>query len=104
MASYRIVCTEQVPAHPHPYGKIVAVGTNAEGGAHATERLSVADVVGRMNDGHSFYTRGLQSDKIAAVVKYWCSACGGEWHIKSAPDAVKDNNLDELRVCAWKAA
>ncbi len=105
MAQYRVVCTEQVSAQAHPVqGKIVAVGTNATGGGTATARWRVPEVVAALDVGDYFYTYGEQSGKVARVIKYWCSTCGGEWHIKSAPDAVLDKNLDSLRACAWKAA
>lgn len=105
MASYRVVCAEQVPSRAHPLnGKIVAVGSNDSGGGQATGRWTVPEVVSALDAGHVFYTYGEQSRETARVIKYWCTACGGEWHIKSSPDAVPDNNLDSLRLCAWKAA
>lgn len=105
MANYRVVCTEQVPAYAHPRdGKIVAVGTNSTGASTADGRWTVPQVVGALDVGHAFYTYGERSKKTARVMKYWCTACGGEWHIKSTPDAVEENNLDSLRTCSWKAA
>lgn len=105
MATYRVVCTEQVASRMHPAdGKIVAVGTSDSGGPTANHRRTVPQVVAAIDAGHLFYTIGEQSRETAQVIKYWCNLCGGEWHIKSAPDAVLDNNLDSLRACAWKAA
>ncbi len=105
MAKLRVVCTEQVPQRRHAdEARIVAVGTNEQGGAVATNRWSVPVVVAAIDSGHEFYTYGEQSRKVARVVKYWCSLCGGTWHIKSTPDATTDNNLDSLRFCSWKAA
>ncbi len=104
MADYRIVCTEQVPAGAHPTtGKIVAVGTSSTGSATAEQRWTVDEVVGALDAGHHFYVYGLESQEAALVIKYWCRPCG-VWHIRSAPDAVLDNNLDSLRFCSWKAA
>lgn len=103
MASYRIVCTEQVPAYAHPkQAKIVAVGTGNDPG-RATRRWTVREVVAGIDRGHTFYTKGEKSGRIAYVEKYWCTRCR-EWHIRSSPDAVYDNNLDSLRYCQWKAA
>lgn len=103
MASYRIVCTEQIPFSYHPsQAKIVAVGTGDDP-YKAAERFTVEEVVSLMDQGHFFYTKGLTSGKIAYVEKYWCSTCQ-EWHIRTEADAVTDNNLDSLRYCNWKAA
>ena len=53
-----------------------------------------------MGNGHTFYTVGVQSGQVAAVQKYHCSHCWRTF-IRSAPDAVQDNNLDNLRRCSW---
>lgn len=98
MARYRIVCTVQVPADAHPRNaKIVAVGTGTDAD-RAARRWEVKEVVAAMDAGDSFYTKGDRSGRVAEVEKYWCAVCG-EWHIRSAPDAVLDNNLDSLRTC-----
>ena len=104
MATYRVVCTEREAANAHPYvGRILAIGANDEGGTGATSRWLVREVVTALDAGHVFYTHGEQSGKTARVVKYWCTPCA-QWHIRSTPDAVRDDNLDDLRACAWKAA
>src|SRR5687767_14646098 len=98
MAQYRIVRTEQEPAgHPPQYARIVAVGIGDDPQA-ASDRWTVEEVVAAMDLGHVFYTQGEQSGQIAVVDKYWCSQCM-RYHIRSAPDAVWDNNLDSLRYC-----
>lgn len=102
MASYRIVCTEQVPADNHPRNaKIVAVGTGTDPDK-ADQRWTVSKVVASMDRGDTFYTKGKVSGKVAKVEKYWCHACGA-WHIRSSADAVIDNNLDSLRACRWQS-
>ena len=101
MAQHRIVCTEQVPyGHSPASARIVAVGTGTDT-SRATERLTVEDVVAAMDRGDIFYTVGVTSRKVALVEQYWCSQCF-RYHLRSAPDAVTDNNLDSLRYCAWQ--
>lgn len=100
MASYRIVCTDQIPAANHPRNaKIVAVGIGTDPD-RANQRWTVYEVIAAMDRGHSFYTKGRTSGRVATVVKYWCSSCNA-WHIRSSADAVIDNNLDSLRACRW---
>lgn len=101
MANYRIVCTEQQPyGNPPTHAHIVAVGTG-EDSSSASHRWTLREVLEAMDRGDVFFTRGERSGRVALVVKYLCSRCLG-YHIKSAPDAVADNNLDSLRYCAWK--
>ena len=101
---HRIVCTMQEPNPYCPYrSRIVAVGVS-DGESHATRpELSVEEVVHLMRQGVLFYTKGEKSGKTAMVNYYHCSKCN-QYHIRSAADAVKDNNLDELRVCVWSSA
>ena len=97
---YRIVCTEQEPInYPTTHAHIVAVGTGTNPD-QAETRWTLSEVLAAMDRGESFYTQGVQSGKVATVVKYQCSRCQGT-HIRSAPDAVYDNNLDSLRRCRW---
>lgn len=101
MAYYRIVCTEQQPyGNPPSHAHIVAVGTG-ESTSAASHRWTLKEVLDAMDRGDVFFTRGEQSGQVALVQKYLCSRCLG-YHIKSAPDAVTDNNLDSLRYCGWK--
>lgn len=101
MAYYRIVCTEQKP-YPNPptHAHIVAVGTGDDP-YRASRRWTLTEVLDAMDLGDVFFTRGEQSGQVALVVKYLCVHCFG-YHIKSAADAVTDNNLDSLRYCAWE--
>ena len=43
-----------------------------------------------------FYTQGTTSGKVALVQNYACTRCG-RVYIRSAADAVTDNDLDSLR-------
>ena len=68
-----------------------AVGTAAQWTLNAVlAAMDLADI---------FYTRGTTSDKVALVQKYACSQCG-RVYIRSAADAMTDNDLDSLRRCS----
>ena len=103
MADYRIVCTEQEPAGAPPkHAHIVAVGVGNDPN-RAAQRLTTEQVIAMMDRGDRFFTKGDRSGRIAFVVKVYCTQCG-RTIIKSAPDAVLDNNLDSLRYCHFQAA
>lgn len=96
---YKIVCTEQVPyGHPPSSARIVAVGVGND--PRSAVRWLVQEVVAAMDRGATFYTVGERSGKVALVEKYWCGQCS-RYHIRSAADAVYDNNLDSLQYCSW---
>ena len=98
MAEYRIVCTMQVPSQvPNDRAHIVAVGTGASASNydHYWKLQEVLDAMGR---GDTFYTFGVSSQKRASVSSYTCPFCS-QRHIRSGPDAVTDNNLDNLPRC-----
>jgi len=98
MASYRIVCTTQAPASAPPsHQHIVEVGTGTDPDK-ADRRWTLDQVLAAMDAGDTFYTQGNTSGKRASVEKYLCSSCR-RTYIRSSPDAVADNNLDNLRRC-----
>ena len=98
MSSYRIVCTEQEPeSQPATHAHIVAVGTGNDPDRYSN-RWTLAEVLKAMTDGDTFYTTGTSSGKTAQVEKVPCKVCG-RTIIRSAADAVTDNNLDSLRRC-----
>lgn len=100
MVNYRIVCTEQQPFYqPTTHAHIVAVGTG-NNPAQADERWTLDQVLGAMDRGHTFYTKGVYSGKVAGVHKYVCRLCR-RTYIRSNADVVRDNNLDSLRKCIW---
>lgn len=100
---YRIVCTEQEPVWNDPHhAHIVAVGVGTEPSA-ANARWTVGEVLAAMKRGDTFYTKGIYSGRVAEVHPYQCQRCSRP-SIRSAADAVSDNNLDNLRTCSWKAA
>jgi hypothetical protein len=100
MGQYRIVCTEQEPADQHPTDAhivAVGVGTNPD---QASERLTLERVLALIDAGNTFYTKGKATGKVALVQKVACMKCR-RYIIRSAPDAVWDNNLDSLRSCSF---
>lgn len=100
MTTYRIVCTDQQPASmPPQHAHIVAVGVGDDPN-RATARFTLQDVIQKIDAGDQFYTQGTLSGKVAKVEKYRCGRCN-QTHIRSTPDAVQDNNLDNLRSCKW---
>jgi hypothetical protein len=101
MTAYRIVCTIQVPATAAPtHQHIVEVGTGSDPNK-ADTRWTLAQVISAMDRGDTFYTLGVSSGKRAGITKFTCSWCT-RIHIRSTPDAVPDNNLDNLRRCNWQ--
>lgn len=99
MARYRIVCTIQQPSQlPNDRAHIVAVGTGSSASNYDKYWL-LSEVLEAMENNDEFYTVGEQSGKTASVDKYTCPWCT-QTHIRSSPDAVKDNNLDSLPRCS----
>jgi hypothetical protein len=100
MADYRIICTRQEPASlPNDRAHIVAVGTTVTNDASRYSRFwQLNEVLAAIDVGHTFHTLGLTSGKRAEVRKYNCPFCT-RTHIRSNPDAVTDNNLDNLPTC-----
>ena len=96
---YRIVCTDQQPFYqPTTHAHIVAVGTGTDPTRY-DRRWSLDEVLVAMSRGDTFYTKGVQSGKEANVEKYECSLFRRTF-IRSTPDAVQDNNLDNLPRCS----
>jgi hypothetical protein len=98
MATYRIVCVETRYAHRH----ITHVGTGTDP-AHANRDWTVAQVRSAIRDGDRFYTQSPSTNRTADVEPYNVVVNGETiYTIRSSPDAIHDNNLDNLRVCSWK--
>lgn len=98
MARYRIICTRQAPAASAPsHQHIVAVGTGVEP-SHYTRLWTLDEVLDAMHRGDAFHTQGEQSGRVASVEPFHCTSCR-RTYIRSGPDAVPDNNLDNLPRC-----
>jgi hypothetical protein len=85
--SYRVSCVEKDE-------RIVAVGTGGSDGV-ANRRWTVAEVRRALGEGDRFYTVSPSTGNEADVEPF-------EDAIRTDPDQVTDNNLDDLRLCRWK--
>lgn len=95
MATYRIVCVNT--EHPHRHITHVGLGTTT---ASYERRLTVAEVRSLIREGHRFYTQSPSTGKAADVRPDDCRINGCTVKtIRSAADAIPDNNLDNLSVC-----
>jgi Protein of unknown function (DUF3892) len=99
-APRRIVCVET--EHPHRHIMAVGIGDSA---AKANYRMTVTEVREAIKDGNVFYTVGSSSGEVALVGLDTCHfpTCTVPT-IRTDPDDAKDDNLDNMRVCQWKAA
>ena len=98
MSNYRIICTTQEPlGAPNHDAHIVSVGTG-QTSAQYDRKWTVAEAYAAIDRGDRFFTHGERSGKSAWVNKWTCTACSRAT-LRSAPDAVQDNNLDNLPNC-----
>jgi hypothetical protein len=98
MATYGIVCTVKEPSgHPNPKEHIVTVGVGED--VRTAAQWTLDAVLAAMDLADIFYTQGTTRDRVALVQKYLCAQCG-RVYIRSAADAVTDNDLDSLRRCS----
>lgn len=102
MAEYRIVCTDQVPWNlPTSHAHIVAVGVGPDPAA-ADAKHTKEEVIAAIGAGHRYYTVSPSTQRRAYVEVVQCGYRCGQPIIRSIPDQVVDNNLDNLRRCSWK--
>jgi hypothetical protein len=95
MAGYRIVCVRT----EHPHRHVVAVGTGDEPGV-ADWRWPLDEVRRALAAGDSFYTVSPTTGRCAGVRIDRCKAAGcAARTIRSAQDAVEDNQLESLPPC-----
>jgi hypothetical protein len=91
MAEYQIVCVDRVEGHGH----ITHVGIQGLPGV-----WTVAQVRGCISRGNSFYTVSPSTRAVAGVEPYDLVQLAQTIEtIRSAGDAIDDNNLDALRSC-----
>ena len=99
MATYRIVCTDQeASGHSKQHAHIVAVGIGDDPNK-AQRKWALDEVLGAIDRGDLFYTKGMNTGKVAIVEKYTCAPCR-RVHIRSAADKVADNDLGRIRHCS----
>lgn len=92
MADHQITCvTKEMVKHPHPHEHIASVGVDGA-------RYTVGQIVSAMDADDTFYTVSPSTNKRATVHAYECRQCLARI-IRSAPDAIHDNNLENLRTC-----
>ena len=91
MSQYEITCVTKSARTAASHHHIVEVGIKGE-----PKLLTVADVYERMRQVDLFFTVSPSSGAIAFVHKDHC--CGIDT-LRSAPDAIADNNLDNLSAC-----
>jgi hypothetical protein len=99
MAHHRITCTIQAPFNqPRSHAHIVRVGTESNAGC---DRIwLVHEVYAAMDQGERFYTYSPSANKVAWVRKYQCVHADCQFNtLRSDPNAVPDNNLDNLPTC-----
>lgn len=96
MRTDRIVCVKT----EHPHRHIVSVGIGSVQGVPMITK-SVTAVRAAIDAGDSFETYSPSTGKLAKVKKDTCGKSGCTvLTIRSAADAVMDNNLDNLAVCS----
>jgi hypothetical protein len=97
MGQYRVTCTVKAAAiGPPVHGHIVRIGTEDENGQ--SRLWTVREVYEALDRDDTFYTYGPQSRKVALVEKYRCQPHNFDT-LRTDPDAVTDNNLDNLPKC-----
>lgn len=95
MSDYRIVCVER-DDHEHGHITKAATGSTSNQG---DKGWTVAQVRSEIRSGTRFYT----DDDAGHVADVEAVTCCGVDTIRSHEDAVKANNLDNLRACRWKS-
>ena len=99
MATYRIVCTDQEPSgHSKQHVHIVAVGIGDDP-SKVQRKWTLDEVLSAIDRGDLFYTKGMNTGKVAIVEKYTCVPCR-RVHIRSVADKVTDNDLNRMRRCS----
>ena len=92
---HRIVCVNKEYTHSHI--TLVGTGTNAQ---HWDRTWTVKEVREALERGDRFYTVSASSGKAAWVRADNCRVAGCTIKtIRSNPDAVTDNNLDNMSGC-----
>ena len=97
MGQYHVICTINSPATTPPiHGHIIRIGAEDAKGSYRS--WTVGEVYNAMDQGETFYTTSPDLKHVALVHKYRCPAHQIDT-LQSAPDATKDNNLDNLPKC-----
>jgi Protein of unknown function (DUF3892) len=98
MAEYLIRCVNT--QNPHSHIVSAQVQEHFGSGYEPRTTMTVAAIISMMTGGDRFETHSPSTDKVAAVHKDTCTEGGCDVEtIRSAADAVTDNNLDKM-LCA----
>jgi hypothetical protein len=93
MATYQITCADRLDEHEH----ITHVGVNGQHGTWTVDY--VRRLIAR---GSNFFTMSPSTHQRADVSPFDADHVGRTVEtIRSAPDAIADNNLDNLRACSY---
>ena|ERR1700722_12113232 len=93
----RVDCVDKAMEHSH----ILGVGTKVkDGNSVKITSYTVAEVYEAMENGGVFYTVSPSTNAVALVHPFTCreTDCTAKT-LKSASDAVTDNNLDNISPC-----
>jgi hypothetical protein len=93
--TYRIICVNTTKIIEGHKAHISSVGTGSA--SRWSRQWGVGEVRTAIANGDVFYTSN-SAGKIALVHPFDCGKCGYKT-LRSAADAVTDNNLDELPSC-----
>ena len=80
--------------HPHVHPHVTSVGTGRTGWRR-DRNWTVAQVLGAMDNGDTFYTQSESTGKITEVEAYICPICGQRW-IRTCGRVAEDNKLETL--------
>jgi hypothetical protein len=106
MSKYHIVCTDLMPVNaPRQHQHIVSVGVDTDkADNYANEKHSLQTVIDNIREKKDvYYTIGHVTGRQAAVEVAHCPACG-HLIIKTRPDDTRDDNLETMRTCQWRAS
>ena len=92
MAEYHVVCVTLL--HPAQHRHILGIGTAS---GRVPIRWTVDDVWSAIGRGDRFFTTDSRGRR-ALVDRWECRTCGSRT-LRTRPDAVTDNNLDQLPQC-----
>ena len=95
-AAYRIDCVDRPESPAEHRRHVTGIGTvDTDGMKRKWDDIAV--VRDAIANGDYFYTKSHTTEKTAAVEPYDCP-CGAKT-IRSNPDDVADNNLDNMTPC-----
>jgi hypothetical protein len=94
--NYLVVCANRpkiTPEHRH----LVSIGTRDGAGGPHNRLWTVAQVYAALDRADVFFTQSPTTTRTARVEKFACSC--GDIGLRSNPDQVTDNNVDNLPGC-----